>query len=57
MELAIGSVTKMTSQYLENHKEELEKIAADYETSNKPSILYRAKCIRDLIRRENLKIE
>mgnify|MGYP006929355884 CR=1 FL=1 len=57
MVFVIGSVTKMTSQYLENHKKELEALAAHYEKHGTPAFLYRAKCIRDLIKQENLKKE
>ncbi len=48
----------MTSQYLENHKKELEAIAEHCEkVHNNPAYRYRAKCIRDLIKSENLKRE
>ena len=48
----------MTSQYLEAHKKELEAIADHYESKHtEPHLLYRARCIRDLIKRENLKID
>lgn len=45
----------MTSKYLEEHKDELEKIAAYYESTPNRELQFRAKCIRELIRWENLK--
>lgn len=48
---------KMTSQYLENHRKELEALAKHYESHNKSYFDIRAKAIRDLIKRESLKIE
>lgn len=45
----------MTTQYLENHKKELEAIAAHYESHDTPVFKYRAERIRALIQSENIK--
>ncbi len=48
----------MPSQYLENHGKELEALATHYEKFHtEPRLLYRAKCIRALIKQEALKTE
>ena len=52
---SIGIVIKMTSQYYENHKEELEKMATYYESTPNRELQYRAKCIRELLHWEALK--
>lgn len=45
----------MTSQYLENHREELEKILDRYKKSDDKIDQYRANCIEELIRWEEVK--
>ena len=56
----IGSVG-MTSKYIEEHLTELDSIARYYEQYYKDhkdqAIKYRAECIRELIKWENLKLK
>ncbi len=47
----------MTTKYIEEHKEELEAMAELYEALDEAIFQYRAECIRELIRWENLRIK
>lgn len=47
----------MTSKYIEEHYDELVRIKEQYEKMIDKAMQYRAECIDELIRWENVKLE